>query len=299
MPHQVDILKATAFLKIIIQDRVNNKELNWINQQEQKLRDQFHLKSFYLAFSSAPRFINKAKLHLKHEELAHAKKLLKGFQPEKWNLLQTVRTYFLLMLPNEVTEDYESTLTKLFETADMDEQVTLYAALPLLPYPDILAKRAAEGIRTNITDVFDAIALHNPFPFDFLDQAAWNQMLLKAVFMQRPLYRIYGADERANHELARMLVDFAHERWAAKRPVSPELWRFVGPFLNNEYIEDIKKVVVGEPLEMEAGLLACSSAKHLEAQQLLDQYPDVKKEIESGRLNWTIIGKKIENMVGA
>ncbi len=299
MTYQLDISKVTAFFKIIIQERVNNKELNWISQQEQKLRDQFQLRSFYLAFSSAPRFIDKAKLHLTQEELAHAKKLLKGFQPEKWNLLQTVRTYFLLMLPNEVAEDYESTLTKLFETADMDEQVTLYAALPLLPYPNILAKRAAEGIRTNITDVFDAIALHNPFPYDYLNVDAWNQMFLKAVFMQRPLYRIYGADERANPELAQMLVDFAHERWAAKRPVSPELWRFVGPFLNNKYIKEIKKVLAGEPLEREAGLLACASGKQPEAQQLLDQYVDVKKEIESGRLNWTIIGKKIENKVGA
>lgn len=299
MTYQVDILKVTAFLKIIIQERVNKKELNWINQQEQKLRDQFQLRSFYLAFSSAPRFINKAKLHLTQGELVQAEKFRKGFQPEKWNLLQTVRTYFLLMLPNEDALDYESTLTKLFETADMEEQVALYAALPLLPFPDILAKRAAEGIRTNITDVFDAIALHNPFPHDFLHQAAWNQMLLKAVFMQRPLYRIYGADERANHELARMLVDFAHERWAAKRPVSPELWRFVGPFLNDEYIKDIKKIIDGEPLEKEAGLLACSSEKQLEAQQLSDQYPDVKKEIKSGRLNWTIIGKKMENKVHA
>ena len=182
----------------------------------------------------------------------------------------------------------------------MEEQVALYAALPILPFPDILAKRAAEGIRTNIFDVFDAIALHNPFPHDFLHEAAWNQMLLKAVFMQRPLYRVYGADERANAELARMLVDFAHERWAAKRPVSPELWRFVGPFINDEYIEDIKKVIEeGEPLEMEAGLLACASGKQPEAKQILDQYPDVNQDIESGRLNWTVIGKKIERKVHA
>ena len=296
MTYQVDILKVTALLKIIIQVRVNHKELNWINQQEKKLQNHFQLRSLYLAFSSAPRFISKNTLFLTEEELSKADLLRKGFQPERWNLLQCVRTY---LLPVEDTESFGATLTKLFETADMEEQVTLYAALPLLPCPDILAKRAAEGIRTNITDVFDSIALHNPFPFDYLNEDAWNQMILKAVFMKRPLYRIYEPDERANPELARMLVDFAHERWAAKRPVSPELWRFVGPFLNEEYIADIKKVIDGEPLEMEAGLLACASGKQPEAKQLLDKYPEVKKEIKSGRLNWTIIGKKIEDMVGA
>ncbi len=298
MNAQVDLSQASMFLKNIIEQQVNRKELNWINRAEQKLRDQFQLRSFYLAFSSAPRFISKAKLHLTQEEIDQADKLRKGFQPEKWNLLQTVRTYFLLMMPIKDEKDYAATLTKLFETADMEEQVALYAALPILPFPDILAKRAAEGIRTNIFDVFDAIALHNPFPHDFLDQAAWNQMLLKAVFMQRPLYRMYGADDRANAELARMLVDFAHERWAAKRPVSPELWRFVGPFITNEYFEDIKKVIEeGEPLETKAGLLACTAGKQPEAQQLLNQYPEVKKDIESGRLNWTVIGEKIENKV--
>jgi hypothetical protein len=292
MTFQVSTLQATAFLQRVIKEQVNEKELNWINQQENKLRNNFQLRSFYLAFSSASRFIGKSDLHLTQDQLDQADSLRKGFQPERWNLLQCVRAYLLLILPNEDVKNYEANLTKLYETADIDEQVTLYSALPLLPYPNTMAKRAAEGIRTNITDVFDAIALNNPYPNDFLDQGAWNQMVLKAVFMQRPLYRIYGGDERANAELAGMLIDFAHERWAANRKVWPELWRFVGPFLNKNYFSDIEKVVKGEPLEKEAGLLACAASKYSEAQQLLDQYPDIKRDIKSGRLTWKMIGKK-------
>lgn len=295
MVHQADISQTTAFLQKIIKVQVNDKELNWINQQVTKLQNQFQLRSFYLAFSSAPRFIGKDPLRLTSEQVVQADQLRKGFQPEHWNLLQCVRVYFLLMLPHEDATNYQENLTRLYDTADMEEQVTLYSALPLLPYPESMVKWATRGLRTNITDVFDAIALRNPFPKDYLDRDAWNQMLLKAVFMQRPLFCIYGGDARANQDLATMLIDFAHERWAAKRMVLPELWRFVGPYITHENFTDIEKVVKGEPLEMKAGLLACAASDCAEAHQLLDQYPDIKKDIESGLLNWEGIGEKYQN----
>ena len=298
MTYQTDISQTTAFLQEIIKEQVNDKEQNWIEQQGKKLQNNFQLRSFYLAFSTAPRFINKKPLNLTEEQLVQADSIRKGFQPNHWNILQCVRAYLLLMLPVENNKNYEEILNRLFETADIDEQVTLYGLFPLLPYPKTMAKRAKEGLRTNITDVFDAIALDNPYPADFLVQDAWNQMILKAVFMQRPLYRIYGADDRANPELARMLIDFAHERWAAKRAVSPELWRFVGPFLNKNYSADIDKVIKGEPLEKKAGLLACASCEEPKAQKYLDQYPEVKKDIENSRFDWTLIGKEVENNSG-
>lgn len=295
MTSWVEKSQVSEFLEKIIEEHAHKKELDWINQQETKLQNNFQLRSFYLAFSSASRFIGKKSLNLTHEQLGKAEELRKGLQPHYWNLLQCARTYLLLMLPHADAESYEANITKLYETADIEEQVTLYSTLALLPYPEIMAKRATEGIRTNITDVFDAIALNNSYPADFLDQSSWNQMLLKAVFMQRPLYRIYGADDRANRELARMLVDFAHERWAAKRKVLPELWRFVGPFLNRTYLTDIEKIIKGDPLEKEAGLLACADSTLPEAHQMLDQYSETKKNIESNKLNWTMIGEKYED----
>ena len=89
--------------------------------------------------------------------------------------------------------------------------------LKALPYPDELTARAAEGIRTNITDVFNAVALRNPFPADFFDDDAWNQVILKTLFVGSPVYLIQGVDKRRNEPLARMLVEYAHERWSAGR----------------------------------------------------------------------------------
>lgn len=295
MSFQVDISKASGFLKKIIEENVNEKESEWIKSQETKLRSDGKPQIFYLAFSFSSRFIRKEKLQLTPEQLTEADEIREGFRCEHWNLLQLVRTYFLLTFPYQDEKIYMEQLTKLFETADIDEQITLYSALSLLPYTEELTRRAAEGIRTNITAVFDAIALDNPYPHDFLDQNPWNQMVLKAVFMQRPLYKIYGADKRKNSELVQMLVDFARERWAANRKVTPELWRFVGPFVNEDILSDILKVVQGDPLERKAGLMALAESDLVEAQELLDQYPDIKEKIKRAKLNWTGIGKEVEN----
>lgn len=297
MTFQVNNKQVSELLRIAIENQVDAEGWEWIKQQETKISEQFKLSSFYLTFSAAARYINKEKLQVSKEQSAEANKLREGFQPENWNLLQAVRIYFLLQLPTEDQDSYMTGLTNLFETGDVEEQITLYSALPLLSYPELLKHRAAEGVRTNITDVFDAIALHNPFPHDHFEENAWNQMLLKAVFMRRPLYRIYGADERANPDLAGMLVDYAHERWAAGRKVIPELWRFVGPFLTEDRVSDIETVLAGDPLEKKAGLLSCADSDLPQAQELLNNYPELKKEIHDGNLTWNILGKEAHTEV--
>ncbi len=73
------------------------------------------------------------------------------------------------------------------------------------------------------------MAHRNPYPSERFAENRWNHMVLKAIFVGSPLHPIQGLDARANPPLARMLCDYAHERWAAGRPVSPELLRCVGP----------------------------------------------------------------------
>ena len=66
---------------------------------------------------------------------------------------------------------------------------------------------------------FEAIACHNPYPFDYFDEAAWNQMVVKCVFTGAPIDTIVGLRDRRNSTLVRMLEDFAAERHAAARPL--------------------------------------------------------------------------------
>lgn len=76
--------------------------------------------------------------------------------------------------------------------------------------------------------VFEAVACDTPYPFLHFDDDAWRQLLLKAVFIEAPLWRVHGLDARLSAELARMALDFADERRSAGRPVPPELWLCLG-----------------------------------------------------------------------
>lgn len=296
MKYQTDISNATSFLEKIITEQLNKNERAWFNQQQDKYNTKSTFTTLILLFNASSRVIRKDKVQLTVDQLMEADAIRKGLQPKRWNLLEFVRIYFLIQIPHEDGELFRRDLNRLYETCDLDQQVAFYKALPLLPYPDQLIKRATEGIRTNITDVFDAIALNNPYPGDFLSQDAWNQMVLKAVFMQRPLYLIHESDNRMNADLADILIDFAHERWAANRSVTPELWRFVGPYLTADQLPDIQRVLSGSPLEKEAGLLACYESTLTSAHNFLDDYPEIKDRIKAGELNWFEIGKRNQEL---
>lgn len=278
------------FLLSILIHQLPPQGLSWLQKQLENLKSE---KEFYLAFSMAPRFTGKQTLDLSPQELEKATQLRTGFQPAGWTRDQATRTVLVLSVPHDSPEQFVATLNKVFSTADLQELATLYAALPLLPYPELHVKRAAEGVRTTMTQVFDAIALDNPYPHDYLPEEAWNQLVLKSVFNVRPLYRIYGLDARRNEHLAQMLLDYAHERWAAGRTLTPELWRMVGPYLNTENLQDLQKLFSSpEPIQHQAAALALSESTLPEARQLLSQHPELQQDVAAGKITWQFIGQQ-------
>jgi hypothetical protein len=135
--------------------------------------------------------------------------------------------------------------------------------------------------------VFEAVAHRNPYPKEWFDENAWNQLVLKALFIGTTLDPIQGLDERTNPRLARMLCDYAHERWAAGRPVSPELWRCVGPHADDAALEDLARVLeTGSGEERKAAALALTSCPRPEAKALLARYPELEGSIARGEIRW-------------
>ena len=227
--------------------------------------------NFNTAFILIPRKTGKAVIQLSNKQKEKLSTIRNGFSIENWSIDRLCRVWLLLQLDTTDKDKYFHTIENLFLSAEMNELVALYSALPLLAYPEIWVKRCAEGIRSNIAGVLEAIMLHNSYPAENLEQAAWNQMVLKAFFTEKQVQLIIGLDARANKELAYTLADYAKERWAAGRKVNPMLWRLVGKFIDERIFNDM---LIGlthdDAAEENAMALAASQSSYEPAKNLFN-----------------------------
>jgi hypothetical protein len=239
------------------------------------------------AFVASPRFLSKK---IVQPDKAIARSLnteFPGFSPEGWSLVRLSRVWLLTKLDSTDQGEYIKNIETLFDTAEMNELVALYSALPLLSYPDQWLFRATDAVRSNMGFVFDAIALHNPYPEKHFSEAAWNQLVLKTIFNDKPINLIEGLHNRANANLANTLSDFAHERWAAGRSVGAQVWRLVTPFMNDALTDDLRHLFEsGIKENKEAAAIAAFESDFPAAKHLLSQYPELEKSVSSGKLTW-------------
>ena len=292
---QAELQEAKSWLLDLIQRQLPEPARNWVDTQYKALDQAFIRSKFHLAFGATPRRVGKAALQVSEEELEAVSGIRPGLRPDTWTIDQATRILFLLLLPHDTAEAHYEAVFDVFDTADMGEQAALFAAFPLLPYPAQYKALAAEGIRTNMTVVLEAIALHNPYPAEFLEENAWNQLFLKCTFTDRPLYKIHGINLRENPELARIISDYAHERWAAGREVTPEIWCPVGPYFSETHLEDCKRLLEHSlPVQQEAAALLCVEAGTSQSVKLVSSYPELKDRVIKGEITWEGIGKRWE-----
>jgi len=263
----------------------------WLRESLATLASDSSDRTFFKFFGFVPRKLGKDDLQLSDGDLQHADSARPGWNIRLWSVDQAARVLLLLRSENDPQKLFARS-EQLFATADMGELVALYRALPLYPEQRLYAKRGSEGIRTNMRPVFEAVAHFNPFPREQFDEAAWNQMVLKALFIGTPLWPIMGLDERANATLATMLVNYAHERWAAHRTVSPELWRCVGPFADEAVLEDLQKVYASDnEREWQAAALAIASCPAARAKELLAVETKLGRTFDPAIVTWASLGQ--------
>ncbi len=291
--YQSDALKM--IFSTVVRQNVTPELWNWLNDKVTPARNS---QQFNIAFVSVPRKTGKLPVRITAGQEESLRKEGAGLSISSWSVDRLCRVWLLANANSTDKAQYFQTIENLFLTAEVNELVALYSALPVLAYPEMWSKRCAEGIRSNIGDALEAIMCNNPYPAAYLNEQAWNQLVLKAFFTEKPVEQIIGLDIRANASLAKTLSDYAHERWAAHRTVNPQIWRCVGKFINKDIFPDMERLAQSENMsDREAAALACSESDYPPARELLNKLPGIKSAIASGELSWNVLAEKIKNHV--
>ncbi len=182
---------------------------------------------------------------LSEAALERAAEILEGWNPFDWTVLEMARVGLILARTDLQEASSSAAFKSALEYADMGELCALYRSMAFMPRAQDYVWQAAEGCRSNMSDVFRAIACDNPFPAAHFDDVAWRSLAIKALFSGAPLWRVHGLDGRLGEQLAIVALDLADERRSASRPVQPELWLCLGTNGGERALESMKLELLG------------------------------------------------------
>ncbi len=220
--------RGRAVLDGLLARRLDPASLEWALAAQAEIAAGVSPDRFAALISLASRHGRGGPLECGEAERAAAAALLEGWDPAYWTRLEALRAALVLARGDLAEDSGARAIEDAFRYADVGEACALYRSLCLLPRGERFLSRAREGLRSNMTALFVAIACDQPYPFLHLDELGWNQMVIKALFVGAPLWRVFGLDRRLGPELARMALDLVDERRSAGRAVPHELWLCLG-----------------------------------------------------------------------
>jgi hypothetical protein len=270
--------------------------MSWLGDTIRDQEASFQKRPFYYAFSGVSRHFDKrGPVEVSDEQAQALDGHVPGFSVKGWDQFRLARVILLLTLGKQDKGTFLETIAALLNTADLREQAAIYSAFPLLPHQEDLVEAAVDGLRSNIIDIFDSIALQNPFPATHFSKEAWNQMVLKAIFISRPLYRIVGIESRSNADLADGVSYLAHERWAAGRKLTPEAWRHCAAHVTEAIVADLEHLLnEGDAVDHEAAALVIVADGSDRVRPLHERIEAELDAISGGSLTWERLGEKLE-----
>jgi hypothetical protein len=169
---------------------------------------------FHVAFSAAGRQLGK---QLITDDQADAIRRA-GLLAPRLAVDECGRAALLLSVIDRVPDPVQL-VRDLVRRGEVRERCAVLHVLAVLPDPERYREIAVDACRTNVLDVFCAIACDNAYPARHFRDPELHQMILKALFVGAPLRRIDGLAARRTPELVRMVEAYASERRAAGRPV--------------------------------------------------------------------------------
>lgn len=258
------IPQAISLLSGWLKKRLTPEPFNWFDTELRTLQSQPEQARWFKALGLTPRKLGKADLQPTDIELHAASQLRQGLDPTDWSIDQTARICFTLAFHQADDASFAHQVSLLVDTSEINELVAIFRGFALFPHPQALEPKAREAIRSTMRPVYEAMAHRNPYPMEFFDEAAWNQMVVKAFFLDSSIWQIQGVGQRYNLDLSIVLIKLVQERWAADRFIAPEIWRCAVPYANAEGIDVILQALAGKAREAEMQVIAKVCLSHPE-----------------------------------
>ncbi|GAA0375750.1 hypothetical protein GCM10009092_44960 [Bowmanella denitrificans] len=139
-----------------------------------------------------------------------------------WDVAQLARVLLLaeLLLQNNIT-DRAAIFVKVYQQGDEQERLAWLKAIQLLDAQGEMRDFVIHAARTNSHQCFAAIALNNPYPALHYDDEAFEQLVLKSLFMELDVRQILGILPRRTARMQALVEDLREERLAAGRSETP------------------------------------------------------------------------------
>jgi hypothetical protein len=291
-PHPTlgDIEKRKALLLTWLAPRLSADARTWLDQQIASIESGERPLQLGVAIGLAPRKVGKADLDLSAGEQEIGRQVRQDLDATGWSIDQAARILLALASFRGDEAAFAAGLDRIMAAAEISEQIALLSGLALYPAATLLLPHAAEGVRSAMQPIFEAVAHRNPYPCENFSEAQWNQMVVKTLFIGSRLAPIHGLDARRNAELAHMLVDYAAERRAAGRSISPELWRCVAPFAREAQVAELAAILRdGTEAERAGAALALAECPLPSAAAALASHTDLAAAVQDGRVTWNSI----------
>ena len=232
--------KTLNLIDGFLRSRLDTKAAAFVRTTHVEIQNAVTDARFTALVSLSSRHIPRQLLSPSPAEAAQASALLPGLDLQSWTLLETVRISLILSHPDVLAADFAERFNHWFAYADEGELCAYYRSIAVLPEPQRFVWRAAEGCRTNMKNVFMAVTCDSPYPQQYFDDVAWNQLVVKALFTETPLARVYALDRRLSPTLASIVLDYMEERSSAGRDIPLDAWLCLGQCTEPRFDQAVK-----------------------------------------------------------
>lgn len=222
-----DPAAVVGLLRQWLQLSLKSEAMQWLNAEIDRARSKIDERRLPMTLGLVGRKVGRTDLALDTSHVEVARRLRRDWQPEIWSTDEAARVAILTATHQGDDGPFAARVDRLCTTAEITEHIAILKGFAVFPAPKLLYERAREGVRSSIQPVFEALACRNPYPSDYFDEAAWNQMVVKCVFVGVPIGTIVGLHQRRNPELVQMLGDLVAERRAASRPVPEAILEYI------------------------------------------------------------------------